>query len=104
MVGWRWFPDHHAYSAAELAALGRAAERLSARLVTTEKDAWRLGAGIAVETLPVRLEFEAAGALEALLARRLAGFRETFRAQRFDGARERKNFARNLSARARPRP
>ena len=80
MVGWRWFPDHHAYSAAELAALARAAERLSARLVTTQKDARRLGAGIAVETLPVRLEFERAGAVEALLRRKISqkASRETF--------------------------
>ena len=66
-VGERWFPDHHAYSRRELAALTRAAERLSARLVTTQKDARRLGGGFAVETLPVRLEFEAPEAVEALL-------------------------------------
>ncbi len=80
VVGWRWFPDHHAYSAAELAALARAAERVSARLVTTQKDARRLGAGIAVETLPVRLEFERPGAVEALLRRKISqkASRETF--------------------------
>jgi tetraacyldisaccharide 4'-kinase len=71
VAGERWFPDHHPYSTEELAALARAAERLSARLVTTEKDARRLGAGGEVETLPVRLEFERAEAVEALLRRSL---------------------------------
>jgi len=70
VVGVRWFPDHHAYSPAELAALSRTAERLSARLVTTEKDARRLDGRRAIETLPVRLEFERAQAVEALLRRR----------------------------------
>ena len=69
VVGCRWFPDHHPYSQGELAALARAAERLSARLVTTEKDARRLDARRKVETLPVRLEFERAEAVEALLRR-----------------------------------
>jgi tetraacyldisaccharide 4'-kinase len=72
VAGWRWFPDHHGYSQRELAALARAAARLSARLVTTEKDARRLGGRIAVETLPVRLEFEGPEAIEALLRGRLA--------------------------------
>ena len=72
VVGERWFPDHHPYSGEELAALARAAERLSARLVTTEKDARRLGAGIAVETLAVRLEFELPEAVAALLRRSLS--------------------------------
>jgi len=67
LLGERWFPDHHCYSERELAALARGAQRLSARLVTTEKDARRLGAGFSVETLPVRLEFERAEAVEALL-------------------------------------
>ncbi len=67
VAGWRWFPDHHLYSAAELAELSRTAESLSARLVTTEKDARRLGAGDTVETLPVRLELEEADAMQTLL-------------------------------------
>ena len=71
-AGWRWFPDHHLYSPAELAGLSRAAERLSARLVTTEKDARRLRGDDVVETLPVRLVFEQQEALEALLRRSIA--------------------------------
>lgn len=72
VVGRRWFPDHHLYSAAELAELSRRAQSLSARLVTTEKDARRLDAGDTVETLPVRLELEEADAMQTLLRRTLA--------------------------------
>jgi tetraacyldisaccharide 4'-kinase len=72
VAGWRWFPDHHFYSAAELSRLSRAAERLSARLVTTEKDARRLGSGDTMESLPVRLAFQQPEAVEALLRRSIA--------------------------------
>ena len=72
VAGWRWFPDHHLYSPAELAGLSRAAESLSARLVTTEKDARRLRSGDAVEMLPVSLAFEQPEAIEALLRRSIA--------------------------------
>ncbi|ARN83634.1 tetraacyldisaccharide 4'-kinase [Methylocystis bryophila] len=72
VVGERWFPDHHLYDERELAALARAAERRSARLVTTEKDARRFGAGREIETLPVRLEFERPEQVAALLPRRLS--------------------------------
>ena len=72
VAGWRWFPDHHLYSSAELAGLSREAASRSARLVTTEKDAQRLGSGNTIETLPVRLAFEQPGAVEALLRRSFA--------------------------------
>lgn len=59
LAGRRAFPDHHAYTEAQLQALARDAERLGARLVTTEKDAMRLSnpwrARVAV--LPVALQF-----------------------------------------------
>ena len=44
VVGTRWFGDHHAYSSRDLQQLRRAAELAGAEvLVTTEKDAVRLG-------------------------------------------------------------
>ncbi len=76
VVGTRWFADHHPYAERELAALARAAERLSARLVTTEKDAQRLVGLVSVETLPVRLEFEAPQEIEELLRRHLLAARK----------------------------
>lgn len=69
VAGWRWFPDHHLYSPAEIAELSRAAERLSARLVTTEKDARRLRSGDAIETLPVRLDLEDSDGVRPMLQR-----------------------------------
>jgi tetraacyldisaccharide 4'-kinase len=81
VVGERWFADHHPYSQRELAALAGAAKQLSARLVTTEKDARRLRGEIAVETLPVRLELERTEAIEALLLRRFSVARAAFSAR-----------------------
>lgn len=53
----RSFPDHHPYRESELAALAAEAERLGARLITTEKDAVRLPVTFSagVEVLKVRL-------------------------------------------------
>jgi tetraacyldisaccharide 4'-kinase len=43
-AGYRWFRDHHAYCASDIAALRRAAERAGANgFLTTEKDAVKLG-------------------------------------------------------------
>ncbi len=96
VAGSRWFPDHHPYSARELQAVAGAAERLSARLVTTEKDSLKISKlehvhiekplrtfpgpaperEIAVETLPVTLEFDAPERAAALLRSRLSAARE----------------------------
>jgi tetraacyldisaccharide 4'-kinase len=72
VVACRWFPDHHLYRPGELKFLALQAKRLDARLVTTEKDAVRLGPGHAMETLPVSLNFndeeQVAGRLSAALS------------------------------------
>jgi tetraacyldisaccharide 4'-kinase len=69
VTGTRFFPDHHVYRAAEIAALRRAAQ--GAQLVTTEKDLVRLApeqrAGIAA--LPVQAVFDDPAALARLLDR-----------------------------------
>jgi tetraacyldisaccharide 4'-kinase len=77
VAGLRWFPDHHFYSPRELAALAREAARRHADLVTTGKDAARIGSnllglGVDVETLPVTLLFERPEAVNSLLADFLA--------------------------------
>ena len=55
----RAFPDHHRFSARDLAALRALAAAHNARLVTTEKDAARLDAPDRMATLPIRLIFDA---------------------------------------------
>jgi tetraacyldisaccharide 4'-kinase len=54
LVGARGFGDHHAFSDAEIAALIGEAQRLSATLVTTEKDVARLGPSPAQRRLAER--------------------------------------------------
>ncbi len=68
-VGFRAFPDHHAYRPEEAAALLEAAAALGAVCVTTEKDAMRLPAAIraAVETVAVDLEWRDPDGLDRLL-------------------------------------
>ena len=67
------WPDHHAYSEADLAFMQDRARLFGAGLVTTEKDwarlppAWRER----VAAWPVRARFEDEAALDALLARAL---------------------------------
>jgi tetraacyldisaccharide 4'-kinase len=73
VAGFRWFPDHHCYSPRELAALALEAKRLRAVLVTTEKDAARIGPnpdGLAAdrEILPITLLFERPAEMKSLLA------------------------------------
>jgi tetraacyldisaccharide 4'-kinase len=59
LARWHPFPDHHAYSARDIAALAAEAKKNGAQLVTTEKDAVRLnGSGLAIQTIPIRLHFE----------------------------------------------
>jgi tetraacyldisaccharide 4'-kinase len=64
------YPDHHPYSADDLAWLTRMAAERGAQLITTEKDATRLSpewrARVAV--LPVAARFADEAALDALLA------------------------------------
>ncbi|KMO09980.1 tetraacyldisaccharide 4'-kinase, partial [Methylobacterium indicum] len=68
----RAFPDHHAFTAAQIDALVAEAARTNLLLVTTEKDRMRLPGDLAVATLPVVLALDAPEALAALL-RRLRG-------------------------------
>ena len=64
------FPDHHAYSSADLTYLRRLAEDHEATLITTEKDLTRLNADQAhgIESLPIEVQFEPQDALDKLLA------------------------------------
>lgn len=63
------FPDHHAFSPREIAGLQSRAKRRGAALVTTEKDAARLGsAADQLLILPVRLALDDETGLRALLA------------------------------------
>ncbi len=72
IVAARAFPDHHAFSAGEIASLERRAERDGLLPVTTEKDRVRIAAGrFRPVALPVRLLFDDPGAATALLARAL---------------------------------
>jgi tetraacyldisaccharide 4'-kinase len=70
------FPDHHAFTAREIAGLQSRARRLGAALVTTEKDAVRLGAAAdELLVLPVTLKLQDETGLAHLLAHLLAKFR-----------------------------
>lgn len=66
----RAFPDHHPYREADLIALAREAERLGARLITTEKDAVRLPPDFSarVDVLKVALVFAEPEAIRAQIA------------------------------------
>lgn len=68
------FPDHHPYGDTELAALTTEAERLGARLITTEKDAVKFApaAQARMATLPVTLRFEDTPAFADFLRQKLA--------------------------------
>ena len=76
----RAFPDHHPFGADDLAALRRAAGSRGLVLVTTEKDAARIGApdlADAILTLPVRLRLDDQAALRALLVAALERARQS---------------------------
>lgn len=65
--GTRAFPDHHAFTAAQIDALAAEAATRGLLLVTTEKDRVRLPETLPVATLPVGLVLDAPEALRALL-------------------------------------
>jgi tetraacyldisaccharide 4'-kinase len=69
------FPDHHAYSAAELARLGVEAHSVDAMLVTTEKDWVRLPPSWRnrIRAVKVEVEWQDRAALDALLAPIMGG-------------------------------
>lgn len=68
------FPDHHPYSASDLADLHRLAAQHDARLITTEKDVVRLPQAVAANVLVWRVaaRFHQPDRLEAFLSERLA--------------------------------
>ena len=70
ILGTRDFPDHHFFHARELNELRDEAEKLTARLLTTEKDWVRLPADFRdqVTALPVTLIFDRPGEVKDLLA------------------------------------
>jgi tetraacyldisaccharide 4'-kinase len=69
VVETRPFPDHHPYTAVELAALHNLARTHKARLITTEKDWVRLPVEMQgeIEIWPIEAEFANPAALDALL-------------------------------------
>jgi len=76
VVATRAFPDHHPFTADELAGLADAARSQGLMLVTTEKDLARLGAaaasmGVEVAPLPVTLAFDDEARLRLFLLDRL---------------------------------
>jgi tetraacyldisaccharide 4'-kinase len=73
LAGRAAFPDHHAFTSAELARLAANARALDAVLVTTPKDAVRLPAGFSVAVVSVRLVWRAEAAIEALLDELVSG-------------------------------
>lgn len=71
LTGWREFPDHYPYAKGDIDSLREDARRLGARLLTTEKDAARLGGLIDpadYDVLPVSLRWREAGELLSFLA------------------------------------
>lgn len=72
----RVFPDHHRFSARDIAELKAISRRHGAKLVTTEKDAARLPPGaLDVTTLPIRLVFPDEKAVASALAAALRAAR-----------------------------
>lgn len=67
-VAWHAFPDHHPYSAPDLARLREEAERLGARLLTTEKDAARLPPSFPCDAAPAEIRWADEDAPAAFIA------------------------------------
>ncbi|MGD9543421.1 MAG: tetraacyldisaccharide 4'-kinase [Methylocystis sp.] len=66
------YGDHHRFTQKDYATLAKLRQLHGARLVTTEKDAARMGdqlATLGVDTLPVNLQFEDAAILDEALRR-----------------------------------
>jgi tetraacyldisaccharide 4'-kinase len=73
IVATRAFPDHHRFSADDLAGLAALRQSTDALLVTTEKDAMRLhGSALPFVALPIRVVFAAADAVAETLAEAVA--------------------------------
>jgi tetraacyldisaccharide 4'-kinase len=68
VVGTQFFPDHHPYNHEEIRALVEAAEGLSARLITTEKDILRIPLEYHphIDVLKIEVIFEKINLLEDL--------------------------------------
>jgi tetraacyldisaccharide 4'-kinase len=78
VVGQRAFADHHPFTQGEVEALVEEAKRDALKLVTTEKDLARLGAGgelppwaQGIVAFPVKLEFDSAIKLRRFVSERL---------------------------------
>ena len=78
VVGQRAFADHHPFTQGEVEALVEEAKRDALKLVTTEKDLARLGAGgklppwaQGIVAFPVKLEFDSAIKLRRFISERL---------------------------------
>ncbi len=67
----RAFPDHHLYREQEIAALRARAQSIGLTLITTEKDAVRLGLADDIAVLPVTAQISDVKALASLLRRAL---------------------------------
>jgi tetraacyldisaccharide 4'-kinase len=70
VVATRAFPDHHRYTANEIDALRRAADRAAAQLVTTKKDIVRVPPHLrsGIEVLEIEVRWADPAALERLMA------------------------------------
>lgn len=78
LAGAKSFADHHIYDAGEIADLQRAAQRLDAALITTEKDYLRLPPALrsGVTCFPIAMEFDRPDTLLELIAAALDRFAE----------------------------
>lgn len=61
------FPDHHAYTRADIDKLNTLARNYSANLITTEKDAARLPADFTAAVLPIEMIFDDRDKISAFL-------------------------------------
>tara|TARA_R110002126_G_scaffold13118_1_gene56233 strand:- start:470760 stop:471746 length:987 start_codon:yes stop_codon:yes gene_type:complete len=76
IVKTRAFSDHHKYTEKEMHALAAFAERLDARLITTEKDFVRIPEGPwmdKIDVLPIRLKFQDSDKVSRFLQHSLSG-------------------------------
>lgn len=74
VAGWHEFPDHHPYSDHDLYLLRHEAERIGARLITTEKDAARISDPETLELLdilPIKVVFDDELALKSFIMEHL---------------------------------